>query len=78
MYFAQLWYDHRFNVSTRYMSAIVELIGDQVLDIWLPDTIFLNAKRSKFHHVTIDNRFVQIYLGWNGLVVYHTRYVLTF
>ena len=63
--------DRRFDKST------VELIGPQLQDLWLPDTIFVNSKRSKFHAITIDNRFLTIYLG-DGMIAYHSRYVSPF
>ena len=73
MYFAQIWHDPRFNVSGVSENATIELLGSQQLDdIWLPDTIFINSKSSNFHQITVENRFVTIYL-WSGLMVYHSR-----
>ena len=58
--------------DSRFENATVELIGPQLQDLWLPDTIFVNSKRSKFHAITIDNRFMTIYLA-DGLIAYHSR-----
>ncbi|XP_065067066.1 gamma-aminobutyric acid receptor subunit beta-2-like isoform X2 [Rhopilema esculentum] len=77
VYFLQIWFDPRFNVSDkRYENATVELIGPQLQDLWLPDTIFVNSKRSKFHAITIDNRFLTIYLS-DGMIAYHSRITMT-
>eukprot|EP00794_Sanderia_malayensis_P006034 gene6034-6735_t len=77
IYFLQLWFDPRFNLSEpKYKGATVELIGTQVQDVWLPDTIFVNSKKSKFHAITIDNRFLTIYLH-SGMMVYHSRITMT-
>jgi len=77
LYFLQLWFDPRFNVSDRrFENARVELIGPQLQDLWLPDTIFVNSKRSRFHAITIDNRFLTIYLG-SGMIAYHSRITMT-
>lgn len=77
IYFLQLWHDPRFNITDPlYHNATVELIGSQINDVWVPDTIFVNSKRSKFHSITIDNRFLTIYLA-DGMMVYHSRITMT-
>ena len=76
IYFVQLWTDERLMIKALPKSSHVELIGGQIERIWVPDTIFVNTKRSKFHSGTVDNRFLKIFFN-KGLVVYHARIRLT-
>lgn len=41
--------------------------------LWWPDIIFLNAKRSSFHEVTVPNFWVNLYQ--NGTIWMSTRFV---
>ena len=73
LYFLQLWKDPRFNVSGIFHeNATIELIGSDVEQVWVPDTIFINSKKSNFHHVTLENRFMTVNLS-TGEIVYHSR-----
>ncbi|XP_065067046.1 glycine receptor subunit alphaZ1-like isoform X2 [Rhopilema esculentum] len=77
LYFLQLWNDPRFNISgIHHENATIELIGSDVEQIWVPDTIFINSKKSNFHHVTLENRFMTVNLS-TGEIVYHARITLT-
>eukprot|EP00112_Aurelia_sp_Birch-Aquarium-sp1_P026441 Seg939.1 transcript_id=Seg939.1/GoldUCD/mRNA.D3Y31 product="Gamma-aminobutyric acid receptor subunit beta-1" protein_id=Seg939.1/GoldUCD/D3Y31 len=77
LYFLQVWTDPRFNVSDiNHENATIELIGSDVSQIWVPDTIFINSKKSNFHHVTLENRFMTVNLS-TGEIVYHARITLT-
>ena len=48
------------------------MIGQEVEKVWLPDTVFVNSKSSKFHDVTVNNRFLSINMD-DGSVMYHVR-----
>ena len=64
----QLWYDPR--LAHRYNSTFT--ISNQIIQkIWLPDTYFVNSKRSKFHKVTTDNHLLSI--RGDGLVHFNSR-----
>eukprot|EP00794_Sanderia_malayensis_P006035 gene6035-6736_t len=77
LYFLQVWNDLRFNVpSINHENATIELIGSDIEKIWVPDTIFINSKKSNFHHVTLENRFMTINLT-TGEIVYHSRITMT-
>lgn len=71
-YFAQFWDDCRFKVHKTREEALINLVGKNVEDLWLPDTVFINSKESKYHDVTVNNRFLSVNLS-NGNVVYHAR-----
>ena len=70
-YFAQMWVDKRF-VSRDHKNCIINMIGQEVEKVWLPDTVFVNSKSSKFHDVTVNNRFLSINMD-DGSVMYHVR-----
>ena len=70
-YFAQSWIDQRF-VSKDHSDCVVNMIGKEVDKVWLPDTVFVNSKSSKFHDVTVNNRFLSINMN-DGSVMYHIR-----
>lgn len=73
-YFAQFWNDYRFKVHQTQEAALINLIGKEVENIWLPDTVFINSKESKFHDVTINNRFLSVNFN-TGDLLYHSRCV---
>lgn len=71
-YFAQMWFDKRLMLHNLPGGAIINLIGKDVEEVWLPDTVFVNSKYSKFHQVTISNRFLSLNMS-NGKILYHSR-----
>lgn len=72
MYFQQYWRDKRL----AYMGIPLNLtLDNRVADqLWVPDTYFLNDKKSFVHGVTVKNRMIRLHP--DGTVLYGLRLVL--
>ena len=76
-YFGQFWNDKRFINKTNNFNPrenFINLIGKEVDRVWVPDVVFVNSKSSRFHGVTINNRFLTVVFE-DGYMVYHSRSV---
>lgn len=72
MYFQQYWRDKRL----AYVGIPLNLtLDNRVADqLWVPDTYFLNDKKSFVHGVTVKNRMIRLHP--DGTVLYGLRCVL--
>ena len=72
MYFQQYWRDKRL----AYIGIPLNLtLDNRVADqLWVPDTYFLNDKKSFVHGVTVKNRMIRLHP--DGTVLYGLRWVL--
>lgn len=72
MYFQQYWRDKRL----AYIGIPLNLtLDNRVADqLWVPDTYFLNDKKSFVHGVTVKNRMIRLHP--DGTVLYGLRYGL--
>lgn len=73
MYFQQYWRDKRL----AYMGIPLNLtLDNRVADqLWVPDTYFLNDKKSFVHGVTVKNRMIRLHP--DGTVLYGLRLALS-
>ncbi|XP_063068459.1 gamma-aminobutyric acid receptor subunit beta-3-like isoform X2 [Engraulis encrasicolus] len=73
MYFQQYWRDKRL----AYMGIPLNLtLDNRVADqLWVPDTYFLNDKKSFVHGVTVKNRMIRLHP--DGTVLYGLRITTT-
>lgn len=72
MYFQQAWRDKRLSYSEiAYNLTLDNRVADQ---LWVPDTYFLNDKKSFVHGVTVKNRMIRLHP--DGTVLYGLRYGL--
>lgn len=71
MYFQQYWRDKRL----AYVGIPLNLtLDNRVADqLWVPDTYFLNDKKSFVHGVTVKNRMIRLHP--DGTVLYGLRWV---
>lgn len=69
-YFRQSWIDERLKFNATVVSELA-LNWAFLAKIWVPDTYFLNAKKSYLHKITVPNRFVRIFP--TGKVSYSQR-----
>lgn len=69
MYFQQYWRDKRL----AYLGIPLNLtLDNRVADqLWVPDTYFLNDKKSFVHGVTVKNRMIRLHP--DGTVLYGLR-----
>lgn len=69
MYFQQYWRDKRL----AYIGIPLNLtLDNRVADqLWVPDTYFLNDKKSFVHGVTVKNRMIRLHP--DGTVLYGLR-----
>lgn len=69
MYFQQYWRDKRL----AYVGIPLNLtLDNRVADqLWVPDTYFLNDKKSFVHGVTVKNRMIRLHP--DGTVLYGLR-----
>uniref|UniRef100_A0A3B4TNA6 Gamma-aminobutyric acid type A receptor subunit beta2a n=1 Tax=Seriola dumerili TaxID=41447 RepID=A0A3B4TNA6_SERDU len=66
MYFQQAWRDKRLSYSEiAYNLTLDNRVADQ---LWVPDTYFLNDKKSFVHGVTVKNRMIRLHP--DGTVLY--------
>lgn len=72
MYFQQYWRDKRL----AYIGIPLNLtLDNRVADqLWVPDTYFLNDKKSFVHGVTVKNRMIRLHP--DGTVLYGLRWGL--
>lgn len=70
MYFQQYWRDKRL----AYLGIPLNLtLDNRVADqLWVPDTYFLNDKKSFVHGVTVKNRMIRLHP--DGTVLYGLRW----
>ncbi|PAA54458.1 hypothetical protein BOX15_Mlig021793g1 [Macrostomum lignano] len=64
IYLRQQWYDPRlrFNKSEISDNKDCVKLEDKIWEkLWVPDVFFRNEKKADFHHVTIPNRFINLY-----------------
>lgn len=72
MYFQQAWRDKRLSYSVIPLNLTLDnRVADQ---LWVPDTYFLNDKKSFVHGVTVKNRMIRLHP--DGTVLYGLRYDL--
>uniref|UniRef100_A0A673LX20 Gamma-aminobutyric acid receptor subunit beta-4-like n=1 Tax=Sinocyclocheilus rhinocerous TaxID=307959 RepID=A0A673LX20_9TELE len=73
MYFQQSWRDKRLAYSEMALNLTLDnRVADQ---LWLPDTYFLNDKKSFLHGVTVKNRMIRLHP--DGTVLYGLRITTT-
>lgn len=69
MYFQQSWRDKRLAYAEMALNLTLDnRVADQ---LWLPDTYFLNDKKSFLHGVTVKNRMIRLHP--DGTVLYGLR-----
>lgn len=70
MYFQQAWRDKRLSYSEIPLNLTLDnRVADQ---LWVPDTYFLNDKKSFVHGVTVKNRMIRLHP--DGTVLYGLRW----
>ncbi|XP_077983739.1 gamma-aminobutyric acid receptor subunit beta-1-like [Glandiceps talaboti] len=69
MYFRQYWVDERLAYNP--LLGNISFDGRLADRIWVPDTYFVNDKKSFIHEVTVSNRLLK--LEPNGSVLYGLR-----
>ncbi|CAI5793278.1 gamma-aminobutyric acid receptor subunit beta-4 isoform X1 [Podarcis lilfordi] len=73
MYFQQSWRDKRLAYGDLPFNLTLDnRVADQ---LWLPDTYFLNDKKSFLHGVTVKNRMIRLHP--DGTVLYGLRITTT-
>uniref|UniRef100_H3CFL7 Gamma-aminobutyric acid type A receptor subunit beta4 n=1 Tax=Tetraodon nigroviridis TaxID=99883 RepID=H3CFL7_TETNG len=73
MYFQQSWRDKRLAYGELKLNLTLDnRVADQ---LWLPDTYFLNDKKSFLHGVTVKNRMIRLHP--DGTVLYGLRITTT-
>ncbi|XP_076157050.1 gamma-aminobutyric acid receptor subunit beta-4 [Alosa pseudoharengus] len=73
MYFQQSWRDKRLAYTEMELNLTLDnRVADQ---LWLPDTYFLNDKKSFLHGVTVKNRMIRLHP--DGTVLYGLRITTT-
>uniref|UniRef100_A0A668W1A6 Uncharacterized protein n=1 Tax=Oreochromis aureus TaxID=47969 RepID=A0A668W1A6_OREAU len=73
MYFQQSWRDKRLAYGELNLNLTLDnRVADQ---LWLPDTYFLNDKKSFLHGVTVKNRMIRLHP--DGTVLYGLRITTT-
>ncbi|XP_058886357.1 gamma-aminobutyric acid receptor subunit beta-3 isoform X4 [Acipenser ruthenus] len=73
MYFQQYWRDKRLAYSGIPLNLTLDnRVADQ---LWVPDTYFLNDKKSFVHGVTVKNRMIRLHP--DGAVLYGLRITTT-
>ncbi|XP_035181067.1 gamma-aminobutyric acid receptor subunit beta-1 isoform X2 [Oxyura jamaicensis] len=73
MYFQQSWRDKRLSYSGIPLNLTLDnRVADQ---LWVPDTYFLNDKKSFVHGVTVKNRMIRLHP--DGTVLYGLRITTT-
>ncbi|XP_007890895.1 gamma-aminobutyric acid receptor subunit beta-1 isoform X1 [Callorhinchus milii] len=73
MYFQQSWRDKRLSYSGIPLNLTLDnRVADQ---LWVPDTYFINDKKSFVHGVTVKNRMIRLHP--DGTVLYGLRITTT-
>merc|ERR1711970_126517 len=67
MYFRQFWHDPRLAFEQRPTLNKLVLGSEFMKNIWVPDTFFVNEKKSHYHQATTDNHFLRIMYTGNVL-----------
>jgi len=71
MYFQQYWRDKRLAYTGIPFNLTLD---NRVADhLWVPDTYFLNDKKSFVHGVTVKNRMIRLHP--DGTILYGLRWV---
>lgn len=71
MYFQQSWRDKRLSYTGIPLNLTLDnRVADQ---LWVPDTYFINDKKSFVHGVTVKNRMIRLHP--DGTVLYGLRLV---
>lgn len=71
MYFQQSWRDKRLSYTGIPLNLTLDnRVADQ---LWVPDTYFINDKKSFVHGVTVKNRMIRLHP--DGTVLYGLRSV---
>lgn len=74
MYFQQSWRDKRLSYTGIPLNLTLDnRVADQ---LWVPDTYFINDKKSFVHGVTVKNRMIRLHP--DGTVLYGLRSVSLF
>lgn len=69
MYFQQSWRDKRLSYTGIPLNLTLDnRVADQ---LWVPDTYFINDKKSFVHGVTVKNRMIRLHP--DGTVLYGLR-----
>ncbi|MED6253851.1 Gamma-aminobutyric acid receptor subunit beta-1 [Ataeniobius toweri] len=73
MYFQQSWRDKRLSYTGIPLNLTLDnRVADQ---LWVPDTYFINDKKSFVHGVTVKNRMIRLHP--DGTVLYGLRITTT-
>ncbi|XP_035275517.1 gamma-aminobutyric acid receptor subunit beta-1 isoform X3 [Anguilla anguilla] len=73
MYFLQSWRDRRLSYTGIPLNLTLDnRVADQ---LWVPDTYFINDKKSFVHGVTVKNRMIRLHP--DGTVLYGLRITTT-
>ncbi|KAJ8385795.1 hypothetical protein AAFF_G00182390 [Aldrovandia affinis] len=73
MYFQQSWRDKRLSYTGIPLNLTLDnRVADQ---LWVPDTYFINDKKSFVHGVTVKNRMIRLHP--DGTVLYSLRITTT-
>ncbi|XP_070193801.1 glycine receptor subunit alpha-4-like [Littorina saxatilis] len=75
-YFRQEWTDPRLILLTADPENRVQLGGDHINRLWLPDTYFSNSKIDRKHDVTVPNHLMYINIT-SGRVLFSQRLTVT-
>uniref|UniRef100_A0A8D2PQ29 Gamma-aminobutyric acid type A receptor subunit beta2 n=1 Tax=Zosterops lateralis melanops TaxID=1220523 RepID=A0A8D2PQ29_ZOSLA len=74
MYFQQAWRDKRLSYNVIPLNLTLDnRVADQ---LWVPDTYFLNDKKSFVHGVTVKNRMIRLHP--DGTVLYGLRSLMNY
>lgn len=60
-YFRQFWTDPRLAFRKRPGVETLSVGSEFIKNIWVPDTFFVNEKKSYFHIATTSNEFIRIH-----------------
>ena len=60
MYFRQYWEDKRLVFDTEMGVSKLTVGAEFIKKLWVPDTFFVNEKKSYFHTATTSNEFLRI------------------
>ena len=71
-YFRQKWQDPRLQFQGPKRVATLSVGTEFLKSIWVPDTFFVNEKKSYFHVATTSNEFLRI--SQKGEIIRSIRY----
>lgn len=60
-YFRQFWNDPRLSFEGDANVETLSVGSEFTKNIWMPDTFFVNEKKSYFHVATTSNEFIRIH-----------------